>query len=99
MGIRWSSLASVALATAGMLSAPASAQERLPEIQVISNTPMQGSGIDKDKIPSLTSTVTSEDLMTSLRSTPRISTAASTVSTAVPVKRSRVGAAFRGRHG
>ena len=39
------------------------------------------------------SMTTSEDLRISLRSTLRVSTAASTVSTAVPVKRSRVGAA------
>ncbi len=38
------------------------------------------------------STTTSEDFITSLRSTLRASTAASTVSIAVPVKRSRVGA-------
>ena len=38
------------------------------------------------------SVITSEDFRTSLRSTSRVSTAASTVSTAVPVKRSLVGA-------
>ena len=37
------------------------AQQVLPEIQVIANTPLQGPGIDRDKIPSLVYSVNSED--------------------------------------
>jgi iron complex outermembrane receptor protein len=48
-----------------LLSFAATAQERLPEIQVISNTPVQGPGVDRDKIPSLTSSVTAEDFQRS----------------------------------
>jgi iron complex outermembrane receptor protein len=72
MGIRFLSVATrclLSMTTIGaggaVLSATASAQERLPEIQVISNTPVQGPGIDRDKIPSLTSTVTAEDFQRS----------------------------------
>lgn len=48
-----------------LIAVPAAAQEQLPEIQVISNTPIQGPGIDRDKILSLTSTVTAEDFQRS----------------------------------
>jgi iron complex outermembrane recepter protein len=66
MGVRVAS-AVLAISTMSLASAlsSASAQERLPEIQVISNTPMQGSGIDKDKIPSMTSSVTADDFQRS----------------------------------
>ncbi|WP_398473706.1 TonB-dependent receptor, partial [Tardiphaga sp.] len=49
----------------GAMLSPAEAQERLQEIVVIANTPVQGPGIDKDKIPSMTSTVTAEDFQRS----------------------------------
>lgn len=66
MGVRVAS-AVLAISTMSLASAlsSASAQERLPEIQVISNTPMQGSGIDRDKIPSMTSSVTADDFQRS----------------------------------
>ncbi|MDB5568036.1 MAG: TonB-dependent receptor, partial [Tardiphaga sp.] len=72
MSIRFLSVATRCLlsmttigASAAVLSATASAQERLPEIQVISNTPVQGPGIDRDKIPSMTSSVNAEDFQRS----------------------------------
>ena len=43
----------------------ASAQEALPEIVVISNTPLQGPGIDRDKIPSTTYSVNATDFQRS----------------------------------
>src|SRR3954468_304822 len=44
-------------------TAPALAQvQELPAIQVIANTPLQGSGIDRDKIPSTTWSVDAADL-------------------------------------
>jgi iron complex outermembrane receptor protein len=59
-------LAGAAIASIGLLlPASSRAQQTLPTIDVISNTPMQGTGIDKDKIPSMTSTVTSEDFQRS----------------------------------
>lgn len=62
MGIRTVLLGSaLAAAGAALAGSPLQAQQQLPEIQVISTTPVQGPGIDKDKIPSLTSTVTAED--------------------------------------
>ncbi len=66
MGVRVAS-AVLAISTISLASAlsSASAQERLPKIQVISNTPMQGSGIDKDKIASMTSSVTADDFQRS----------------------------------
>lgn len=66
MGVRVAS-AVLAISTMSLAAAlsSASAQERLPEIQVISNTPMQGAGIDKDKIPSMTSSVTADDFQRS----------------------------------
>ncbi|HEY0330212.1 MAG TPA: TonB-dependent receptor [Rhodopseudomonas sp.] len=50
-----------ALIAAALLPRAVQAQEVLPEIQVISNTPLPGSGIDRDKIPSMTSSVTASD--------------------------------------
>lgn len=49
--------------TAALWAAPGSAQESvaLPTIDVISNTPLPGSGIDRDKIPSNVQTVPSAD--------------------------------------
>jgi iron complex outermembrane receptor protein len=66
MGIRYSSTALIAV-LAGIVVTPTavSAQQQLQEIQVISNTPVQGPGIDKDKIPSMTSTVTADDFQRS----------------------------------
>lgn len=43
----------------------ANAQQVLPEIQIIATTPLQGSGIDRDKIPSLTSSVNADDFQRS----------------------------------
>ena len=39
----------------------AQAQEMLPEIQVVADTPLQGRGIDRDKVPSTVTTVHAED--------------------------------------
>jgi iron complex outermembrane receptor protein len=62
-------LLSIALGvSAAGIAAPLSqsaAQQQLPEILVVSNTPLQGPGIDKDKIPSMTSTVTADDFQRS----------------------------------
>ncbi|MBB5045710.1 iron complex outermembrane receptor protein [Rhodopseudomonas rhenobacensis] len=61
---RRAGLTAVVMATAtaaAMLPQAGWAQERLPEIQVISNTPLPGSGIDRDKIPSMVSSVTAAD--------------------------------------
>lgn len=71
MGVR-SAFAAMAMSTAclgivspGIMFSPASAQVQLDEIVVVANTPVQGSGIDRDKIPSMTSTVTAEDFQRS----------------------------------
>ena len=45
--------------------ATAQAQQNLPEIQIIATTPLQGPGVDRDKIPSLTSSVNAEDIQRS----------------------------------
>jgi iron complex outermembrane receptor protein len=55
----------ISAACVGALPSPADAQQQLQEIVVIANTPMQGPGIDRDKIPSMTSTVTAEDFQRS----------------------------------
>ncbi len=66
MGMR-NAFVALTLSSAGLgaMLSPAEAQERLQEIVVIANTPVQGPGIDKDKIPSMTSTVTAEDFQRS----------------------------------
>lgn len=49
-----------------LLSAQAAqAQQALPEIQVIANTPLQGSGVDRDKVPSTVTTINAEDFQRS----------------------------------
>lgn len=72
MDIRFSSaskrcllLSAACAGAAALLPVATSAQERLPEIQIISNTPVQGPGVDRDKIPSTTSTVTAADFQRS----------------------------------
>lgn len=51
-----------AVTTCGVSAATsASAQERLPEIQVIATTPVQGTGIDRDKVPAQTYSISAED--------------------------------------
>lgn len=50
------------VAGVAMASAAARAQETLPEIQVIGTSPLQGAGIDRDKVPAMTHTVTADDL-------------------------------------
>jgi iron complex outermembrane receptor protein len=42
-------------------SALAQAPQALPEIQVISTSPLPGAGIERDKVPALVQTITSED--------------------------------------
>jgi iron complex outermembrane recepter protein len=45
-----------------LVSAPAAAQNvALPEIQVISTTPLPGAGIDRDKVPAMVQTLKSDD--------------------------------------
>lgn len=41
--------------------AVALAQQALPEIQVIATTPLQGPGIDRDKVPAMTHSVSADD--------------------------------------
>lgn len=53
------------LTVAAMLPAAAFAQQVLPEIEVIANTPVQGAGVDRDKIPSTTHSVDSSDFQRS----------------------------------
>ena len=65
-GARGTSLASARLVGAivvgaVMAAATARAQETLPEIQVIGTSPLQGVGIDRDKVPAMTQTVTADD--------------------------------------
>ena len=65
-GARGTSLASARLVGAivvgaVMAAAAARAQETLPEIQVIGTSPLQGVGIDRDKVPAMTQTVTADD--------------------------------------
>jgi len=55
-------LGGMAAAGVTMMAAAASAQERLPEIEVISNTPLPGGGVDRDKIPSNTSSVSAAEI-------------------------------------
>src|SRR5947209_20083720 len=50
----------------GTLTTSALAQvQELPAIQVVANTPLQGSGVDRDKIPSTTWSVDASDLQRS----------------------------------
>ncbi len=57
--------------SAGMIPVAAIAQtspaqtQTLPEIRVIANTPLQGSGIDQDKVPSMTYSVNPDDFQRS----------------------------------
>lgn len=44
-----------------MSAGSAAAQQALPAIEVIANTPVQGPGIDRDKIPSMVTSVTPAD--------------------------------------
>ena len=50
-----------AVGFAALLPAVASAQEALPEIEVIATSPLQGAGIERDKVPAMVQTLTSED--------------------------------------
>src|SRR5207237_2403676 len=42
--------------------ADAQRPQALPEIQIISTSPFSGGGLDRDKVPALTQTVTAEDI-------------------------------------
>jgi iron complex outermembrane recepter protein len=44
-----------------LLPAAAAAQSVLPEIEVIATSPLQGAGIERDKVPAMVQTLTSED--------------------------------------
>src|SRR5262249_57185843 len=48
---------------AGLLALPvgAAAQTVLPEIVVVAPSPLQGAGIDRDKVPAMVQTLTSDD--------------------------------------
>jgi hypothetical protein len=72
--------------------------QELPAIQVIANTPLQGSGVDRDKIPSTTYSVDAADFqrtyspnVTALRSPIPMATASSrkSVTAASPLRRHR----------
>lgn len=66
-GIRgWTVLLRVAAACAFAASfwpasAPAQGPQALPEIEVISTSPLPGAGIERDKVPALVQTITAED--------------------------------------
>src|SRR5262245_57730818 len=52
-------LLAVGLAT--LLPAAAAAQSVLPEIEVIATSPLQGAGIERDKVPAMVQTLTADD--------------------------------------